>query len=103
MPIPASTEKSLTKLVQSIRELWQGRSNAAGVVTLAVSPASSTIVHAPNCGKTTTPMLAPLTAHAATAVATTYVLQTDIQLGQFTITHAASAQTDRTFAYALQG
>lgn len=47
--------------------------------------------------------LAPLTANAAAAWATTYTLAADITPGQAIITHANNGQTDRTFRYTVHG
>ncbi len=101
----AQGEKNLARVVQSIRDLYAGRNNAHGQFTLAVAPATTTVVDAPNCGPGSAPLLTPLTANAAAAIGagTVYVLEADIIAGQFTVTHASSAQTDRTFRYFTAG
>lgn len=91
------------RVVQSIRDLFQGRSNATGVFTLAVAPATTTVVTAINCGEESKIKITPQTANAAAALATTYIQAVDVIRGQFTVTHASSAQTDRTFSYGIQG
>jgi len=100
---PHINEKSITRLAQSIRDLYQGRSNAYGTFTLAVSPATETVVTAINCGESSIITLCPQTANAAAALTTTYILAADVVRGQFTVTHDATADTDVTFGYHIQG
>lgn len=100
---PALGEPNLARLVQSVRDLYQGRSNATGSFTLAVAPATTTVVAATNCGDGSKILLTPRTANAAAALATTYILAASVVRGQFTVTHASSAQADRTFGYAIAG
>jgi hypothetical protein len=90
------------KIVAAIRQLAEGRSNAVGMVTLAAG-AAATIVNAPTCGGGTKIFLFPATANAAAALATTYVAGANIVAGQFTVTHANNAQTDRTFHWLAIG
>lgn len=98
--VPSLSEKDPFRMVQAINELFQGRSNAAGVCTLTAS-ATTTTVAAENCGDESKVFLMPTTVNAAAAVATTYI--TAVRNGSFTITHANNAQTDRTFSYAAIG
>ena len=93
-------ETRLSAIVQAIRELFEGRSHATGSLTLVANVGTTTIKH-PNFGPTSTIKLMPTTANAATAIATTYV--TSKVPGQFVLTHANNAQTDRIFDYAFQG
>lgn len=94
-------EKNQDTINQAIRELQQGRDNASGTLTLAVSPATTTTVSNPVCSPTSAVLLTPQTADAAAALATTYV--STVAKGQFTLTHTASAQVDRTFFYRISG
>src|SRR5579885_1378785 len=81
-----------------IRQLIEGRSNAVGAVTLAHDGATtSTVVSAPACGPNSAVFLFPTTAHAAAALATTFVGPSNVAPKQFTITHAATTNTDVTF------
>ena len=98
--VPALSEKDPFRFAQAINELFQGRSNAVGSVTLTAS-ATSTAVAAENCGDESQVFLFPKTANAAAALATTYV--TAVGNGTFTITHANNSQTDRTFGYVAIG
>jgi hypothetical protein len=95
-------ERDIFRVVQVVRQLIEGRSNATGVVTLATGVTSTTVAAA-TAAPGATVHLTPATAHAAAAYATTYVQQTDVTAGQFVITHDNSAQTDRTFYYEIRG
>jgi len=93
-------EKELSKIVGAIQELTKGRSNAVGTVTLTASD-TTTVVTAMNCGADSYPILIPLTANAAAALATTYVSL--VSNGSFTLTHANNSQTDRDFGFVCLG
>ena len=99
---PPATERDLTRIVQSIRDLFQGRSNAMGEFTLTAG-ATSTVVQALNCGEQSRISITPQTANAAGALATTYIAQANVRPGQFTVTHANAGTTDRTFSYSIRG
>lgn len=97
-------EKSLPRICQAIRDLFEGRSNAVGSVTLTASTAS-TVVTARNCGADSKVFLFPRTANAAAELGagTAYITAANIERGQFTITHANNAQVDRTFSWVAIG
>jgi hypothetical protein len=90
------------RIVNAIRQLAAGRSNAAGSVTLAAG-AASTLVAAPNCAAASQVFLFPRTAHAAAELAGGTCYVSAVANGSFTVTHANNAQTDRTFAYVCLG
>lgn len=96
----ATTEKDPAKLALAIQQLYAGRTNAAGSITLAAG-ATSTVVSADNCAAQCAVFLFPKTAHAAAALATTFISSVGKQT--FTITHANSAQTDRSFFWVALG
>jgi hypothetical protein len=98
--VPSLSEKDPFRFAQALNELFQGRSNAVGTCTLTAG-ATTTVVSAENCGDESQVFLFPKTANAAGALATTYI--TSIGNGTFTITHANTGTTDRTFAYAAIG
>lgn len=100
--VPAITETDLKKIVLAIQQLAAGRSNAVGKVTLATS-ASTTTVTDKNCAAGSTPILTPTTANAATELGNGTMYVSAVANGSFTITHANSATTGRTFLYALLG
>jgi hypothetical protein len=100
-------ERNSDVINQAIAQLQNGRNNATGTVTLAVSPATTTTVPAPNCSPTSIVFLQELTADAAAARfsglgAPPWVLPVAGK-GQFVITHPASAQVDRTFGWVCLG
>jgi hypothetical protein len=96
----APNETDSVKVAAAVNQLAQGRSNATGSVTLAVS-ATSTTVTAPNCSTGSVVLLMPKTANAAGAIGTTYV--STIANKSFTLTHANNAQADRTFGWIALG
>lgn len=100
---PAQDERNPVVLTQAIRDLYAGRNNAFGEFTLAVSPATETVVTAPNAAPQSIPLLTPLTANAAAEYASGDMYVSDRGAGEFTITHNASAQDDRTFGYFTAG
>lgn len=93
-------EKKQDQINTAIRELQQGKDNACGTITLTAS-ATSTVVNTPVANPTNRVFLQAITAHAATAVGTTYV--SAVSYGSFTITHANNAQVDRTFFWTVRG
>lgn len=95
----STSETNLAKFAIAIQQLYAGRSNANGTVTLAAS-ATSTVVTATNCAAGSSVSLNPTTANAAAALSTTYSIAGN---GVFTVHHASNTQTDRTFTYACFG
>ena len=100
--VPGITETDLKKIVLALQQLAAGRSNAVGTVTLATG-AASTVVTDKNCAAGSTPLLTPVTASAATEVGNGTIYVSAVTNGAFTLTHASSATTGRTFLYALHG
>ena len=94
------TDTNPTRILRAIRELFEGRSNAVGEVTLRASQTTTTVT-APNVGAGSKPQLTPKTANAAAALATTYV--STVSAGSFVITHASNSQTDKTFLWVALG
>jgi len=95
-------EKDPIKQNIAIRQLIEGRSNAVGIVTLLGNGVATSItVTAINCSTSSAVFLQPTTAHAATAMATTYV--SAVAKGSFTITYAASSNSDLTFYWVCLG
>lgn len=100
--VPGIAEIDLKKIVLAIQQLAAGRSNAVGSVTLATS-SSTTTVSTRNCAAGSTPILTPATANAAVEVGNGTMYVSAVANGSFTITHANSATTGRTFLFALVG
>jgi hypothetical protein len=100
--LPAITETDQKKINLSIQQLGAGRSNAVGTVTLTTSSATTTVTTA-NCAAGSTPILTPTTANAAAEVGNGTMYVSAVANNSFTITHANSATTGRTFLYAIVG
>lgn len=91
---------AIRRLLEAVNALASGRSNAVGSVTLTASDTTTTVADR-KAGMDSVIALMPTTSNAAAAVGTTYVSSRGI--GTFTLTHANNAQTDKTFAYLIQG
>ena len=100
--VPGLTETDPQKIVLAIQQLAAGRSNAVGTVTLTVSAATTTVSDN-NCAAGSVPILIPTTANAATEIGNGTMYISAVANKSFTITHANSATTGRTFLYALHG
>ena len=100
--VPGITETDLKKIVLAIQQLSAGRSNAVGTVTLATGTAT-TVVADKNCAAGSTPLLTPASANAAAEAGNGTIYVSAVANGSFTITHANSATTGRTFLYAILG
>lgn len=92
-------ETDLRKIVDVVRQLVEGKSNAVGVFTLT-SGTTTTTVKATTCSPGSVVLLGAMFPDAANDMATTsYVAGT----GQFVLTHANNARTDRTFGFFVVG
>ncbi|VIO73899.1 hypothetical protein [Bradyrhizobium ivorense] len=102
--VPGGNETDPKKIIRSLKQLASGRSNAVGVVTLAVS-ASSTTVTDQNCavGSVIIPVPASADASAEWANGTIWIPTTTVTNGSFVIQHANNTVPDRIFAYAIIG
>lgn len=92
----SSLDPQLTRLLQAVNQLILGNSNNSGSVTLTENTTTTTVLNS-RVGANSKIILTATTANAAAALATTYVSAKTA--GQFTITHANNAQTDRKFDY----
>lgn len=100
--VPHLAETNLLRIVQAIRDLFEGRSNAVGDLTLTANVASTSFT-VKNCGSGSKILLTATTANAAAEIAAGGFYVSAVASGSFTITHANNAQTDRAFYYAIQG
>lgn len=96
--IPQETDTF--RIVQAIRQIIQGRSDAVLEVTLTPG-ATTTVVPWINCSTESKVFLSPKTANAAAAIPTTYV--SAVVQGGFTLTHANNAQADKVFMILVNG
>ncbi len=87
------------KLTDAVRQVIEGKNNATGTFTLTPS-ATTTVVKAPSCTPDSEVFITPQTADAANDMATTSIIAGN---GQFTVTHANNARSDRTFGFVVLG
>lgn len=99
---PASGERDPFRIVRGIRDLFEGRRNTTGTVTLTQNEATTVVSH-PNFGADSVPLLTPMHANAAAEVGNGTMYVSARAQGSFTITHANSATANRTFGYSFDG
>ena len=87
---------------QSIRQLVEGRSNAAGTVTLTINVATTTVTQA-NISADCFPQLTPASVNGATEMGNGTIYVSSVADGSFVITHANAATTARTFHWHAVG
>lgn len=95
----ASDVEHRRDLARAVNGLLRGERNATGQVTLTASSTTSTISDS-RITADTVAILMPLTAHAAAAVAG---LWQTAAAGAITLTHASTADVDKTFYFVLVG
>ena len=101
MKLP-SLGATLREALEAIHLLARGRGNASGTVTLTAGATSTTVKDAV-VGAGMKVFLQPATLNAAGALVTTYVPAATITAGQFVVSHANAASTDRTFFWHAYG
>lgn len=87
-------------MADTINKMMTGRANNTGSFTLEAG-VTTTVVSDPAFESSMVPLFTATTANAAGALATMYV--SDRSKGSFTITHANTGTTDRTFIYSRWG
>lgn len=95
-----NTPDHLFKLAVAINQILNGGINSVGTLTLTAG-ATSTAVTDARAGANSVPLLIPASATAAAAVTSVYVSAR--AKGSFTISHNSTADTNRTYLYALLG
>lgn len=88
----------IRKVAEVINNLIVGRTNATGTVTLTQSDTTTTLTDT-RIGPNTVITFQPTTANAATATGNLYVSSIGKQTA--TLTHANTADADKTFKYVL--
>lgn len=88
------------KLADGVNAAMDGQGFNAGSFTLTAST-TATVVSDPRVGTETVVTWMPRTSNAAAAQSGMYVSARD--KGEFTVTHASTGTSDRTFDYALHG
>ena len=100
--VPGLAETDLRKIILAVQQLAAGRSNAVGQVTLATGSAT-TVVNDANCAPGSSVLFTPVTANAAAEAGNGTMYLSSVSNKSFTITHANSGTTGRTFLYAILG
>jgi hypothetical protein len=90
------------RLFEVLELLLNGRTRNQGSITLDAS-VTTTAVDNPNFESHQTVVFSPLTANAAAEIGAGGMYVSSRTTGQFTITHANNAQTDRNFEYVFVG
>ena len=98
--LPGLQETNPSRIIQAIRDLFHGRSNAVGVVTLTAND-TTTSVTAANCGADSKVFLFPTTANASDDFPSCWI--SAVAGGSFEITHPNDADTDKTFFWVCLG
>lgn len=100
--VPSPTETSLRVLIDTLRQMQRGRSNAHGEFSLAVSGATSTSITDTNCQEASHVATTPKTSHASAVIGAGgfYIVPA---AGAFTVHHTSTASTDCTFRYSICG
>ena len=99
MNVPALGETSLNRIIQGIRDLARGGTNAIGFAPASLAAgASETLVEDAACAPGALVLLTPLSASAAAA----QVYLKEVRAGAFVLGHAVSAATDRQLRYEIR-
>jgi hypothetical protein len=96
MRAPDVRETDPIKIIQAVRQLARGRSNATGTVTLTAN-AATTVVSADVISADCRPVLFPTTANGSAEFGAGTIYISAVADGSFTITHANDANADKTF------
>jgi hypothetical protein len=102
MQVISQAERDLARIVFTIRQLCEGRSNAVGTFTLGANTATTSVT-ARNCGSGSSVLCFPTTAHAAAELAAGGMYVGAVSNGSFVVMHANNSQSDRTFMYVALG
>jgi hypothetical protein len=100
--VPHLNETNPVRMLQAIRDLFAGRSNAVGTVTLRTSQTTTTVT-AINCGASSRVFLMPTTANASAEFGAGAIYISSVASGTFVITHASNANADKTFYWVALG
>lgn len=98
----SNRETRLERIVGQVRALAEGRSLAAGTVTLTEN-AATTVVSNSIISADCFPVLFPAHANAATEIGNGTMYVSAVTNGSFTITHNNSATANRTFNWLALG
>ena len=100
--VPSIQERNPARITQALRDLFAGRSNAVGTVTLRANQTTTTVTGL-NVGADSRVFLMPTTANAAAEFGAGSIYVGTVAAGTFTITHASNANADKTFFWVALG
>ena len=103
--VPGIDETDLKRVIMSLQQLASGRSNATGTVTLVTSSTTTTVTPTQSgiISSSSQIIITPTTANAATEIGNGTIYVSTVGKDTFTLTHANSATTGRTFSWAVLG
>jgi len=99
---PNPFEINLFRLVRSVRDLFEGRSNAMGSFTCTPNASSTTVTHQ-NIGPESRIVITPTHANAAAEYGNGTIYIASKALGSFVVAHANSATASRSFDFMIRG
>lgn len=91
-------DKSETEIIQAINQINLGNIENTGSVTLTANTTSTTVSNSRVSANSYISFM-PTTANASAEIGAGTMYVSSRNKGEFTITHANNAQTDRTFKY----
>lgn len=98
---PAGTDDNRL-IAEMFRNIYSGRLDWGGDFSCRSGTSSTTITDI-RCDINKVIQIIPLTAHAATALTTTYIKEADYLSGKFIVTHPSDANGDKSFRYIIMG
>jgi hypothetical protein len=97
------SEKDISRIVQAVIQLVQGRSNSIVTPDVVLNPTgTTTTVNFENCSISCVPIPVPLNAAAATEIGNGTMFISSIQNSSFTVTHSAGV-ANRKLRFACLG
>jgi len=94
----------LRKISKAGKGAMQGKTNNTGTFTLTANSATTTLTFAAGrLGINTVLLWEPTSSNSAGAISSLYESARDVSNGTITLTHANTADIDRTFNYILVG
>lgn len=99
-----AVKRMFRQVASVLNGAMSGKMNAIGEVTLTANAATTTITDS-RLTRNSLVLFDPMTSNAAAELygATMYVTDANRRNGEFVITHANNAQSDRTFKYLVIG
>lgn len=100
--LPAPSDNSNRNLIRTVFQLARGGVNSKGTFTLLNGVGATLLsVSNVNCGPQSIISWTPVTPDAAAAMATMYLLSSNVSTGQFSVTQASNTSTSAIFNYVI--